>query len=492
MSKPINLLSLVQAKISLSDTAFENFKNHHHLKFRPGEIDDLASFINYLTDNRCSITNFDNFVIGYEIPQIGKEFDLLRFGNEYIINIELKRTSSEEKIKKQLTRNNYYLGFTGLNTHHYMYLSESCSLLKLSDSGEIEKIEIAELVILLKEQVYSQEQNFDYFFNPANYLVSPFNSTEKFLSGEYFLTLQQEEVSNIIVSHLTEHSKSGFISLTGRAGTGKSLLAYHVAKIALKAGKKVLVLHCGILNAGHTGLISNGWNVEPIRTYTRLKISDYDLVVIDEAQRLRIEQFEHISNEVATSETSLCIFSFDKLQTLATHEDRLDIESRVSILGPTSSHSLSEKIRSNKEIADFIDMLFNKNKNYEIRGGKNIYLKYFSTNDAASDYLNSLEKEEWQLLRFTPSRFNVEHHETYFRHDTPTSHEIIGQEFDNVAVVIDELFSYHSSGQLVYSGESYYHPRKMLFQNITRARKKLLIVIINNEDLLERCVAILR
>ena len=366
MSKPINLLSLVQAKNTLSDSAFENFKSHYLLEFRDGEIDDLSLLITGLTESGCLIPDFDNFVVGYKIPQIGKEFDLLRFGHEHIINIELKRTSDEEKIKKQLIRNKYYLSFAGLKTYHYTYLSESGLLFKLCDSSEIKRVEITELTTLLKEQVLSQEQNFDDFFNPASYLVSPFNSTERFLAGEYFLTHQQEEVSDVIYGHLVENSESGFISLTGGAGTGKTLLAYHVAKTALESGKKVLVIHCGMLNTGHNRLITDGWDIAQIRDYETRNISDYDLVVIDEAQRLYISQFKNIAHEVVYNH-KLCIFSFDKLQTLATHEDRLDIESRISTLEPISSHSLSEKIRSNKEIADLIDMLFDKNRNYIIR-----------------------------------------------------------------------------------------------------------------------------
>lgn len=490
MSKPINLLSLVQAKRNLSSVVFENFKKHYHLKFRSEEVDDLTSLVSNLINNGCSIYDLENFFVGYEIPQIAKEFDLLRFGSEYIINIELKRTSDEERVEKQLTRNNYYLSFVGKKTYHYTYLSESETFFKLSRPGEIERVEITELVKLIQDQISSEVRDIDSLFQPTNYLVSPFNSTEHFLDGEYFLTNQQEEAADIMLNHMSTHVGPGFISLTGGAGTGKSLLAYHVAKMALKVGKSVLIVHCGILNHGHNMLISRGWQVQPIRMYGNLKVSHYDLVIIDEAQRLYEPQFIHLSEEIKSCK-ALCIFSFDKLQTLATFEDRWDIESRVSMLNPISSHSLSEKIRSNKEIADFIDMLFNKNKNYEIRGGKNINLKYFSTNESARDYLENLDKNEWQSLRFTPSRFNVEHHEAYFRYDTPTSHTIIGQEFDNVVVVIDELFTYHTNGQLNYSGQSYYHPRKMLFQNITRARKKLLVVIINNQELLERCMQIL-
>jgi len=53
-------------------------------------------------------------------------------------------------------------------------------------------------------------------------------------------------------------------------------------------------------------------------------------------------------------------------------------------------------------------------------------------------------------------------------------------------------FSYAEDGKLVYNGGAYYHPVKMLFQNITRARKRLNVVIIDNEVLLNRCISILR
>ncbi|RZH99422.1 ATP-binding protein, partial [Staphylococcus condimenti] len=59
---------------------------------------------------------------------------------------------------------------------------------------------------------------------------------------------------------------------------------------------------------------------------------------------------------------------------------------------------------------------------------------------------------------------------------------IIGQEFNKVAVILDEGFQY-KNGYLGYYGEYYYNPRQMLFQNLTRAREKIKIIIINNIDL---------
>ncbi|HDR0795231.1 TPA: hypothetical protein QB016_001610, partial [Pasteurella multocida] len=78
----------------------------------------------------------------------------------------------------------------------------------------------------ISEVISSQEendvQNIDKYFSPSRYLVSPFNSVDKFLNSEYFLTQNQEgikkEISNIINLHNKEPI---FISLTGSAGTGK-------------------------------------------------------------------------------------------------------------------------------------------------------------------------------------------------------------------------------------------------------------------------------
>jgi len=72
-----------------------------------------------------------------------------------------------------------------------------------------------------------------------------------------------------------------------------------------------------------------------------------------------------------------------------------------------------------------------------------------------------------------------------------TSHRVIGQEFDNVVITIDQFFSYNKDGELIYRGGSYYEPVKMLFQNITRTRKRLSVVIIDNSEILDRCISVL-
>ncbi|NIG22402.1 hypothetical protein F3J37_27575 [Pantoea sp. Al-1710] len=196
--------------------------------------------------------------------------------------------------------------------------------------------------------------------------------------------------------------------------------------------------------------------------------------------------------DFVTSNAKSCIFSYDKMQTLATWEERTNIDGRINAISNIKTFSLSEKIRTNKEIANFIKMLFNNKRTFELVSSGNIEINYFHNLDDARGYLYSLDSGSWEVLRFTPSQYDKEHHDKYANVYNKTSHRVIGQEFDNVAVTIDEYFEYDSDGRLVFKGRSYYYPLKMLFQNITRARKKLNPVIINNQVLLNRCLSILK
>ena len=139
------------------------------------------------------------------------------------------------------------------------------------------------------------------------------------------------------------------------------------------------------------------------------------------------------------------------------------------------------KIYAHKKLGNFRKIINNDN----------IEFSYFKHIEDAKDYINSIDTREWEMLRFTPSQYNNEHHEQYSEISCETSHKIIGQEFDSVVVMIDKFFSYNE-GELIYRGKTYYDSVKMLFQNITRTRKRLKLVIIDNEELLNRCVFILK
>lgn len=491
MCKRVNIKSLLQAKDTLQKEGFECFLEHYDIKIKDAELEDLRSLIHMLGKSGCGVGALGGFYVGYTIPQIGKEFDLLRFGKDVVLNIEIKNKSTEDKIRKQLVRNKYYLGFIGRKIYAFTYVSESQEIYFLNDDEQLEKTKIEFFLELLTQQVLDDIEDPNKLFNPSDYLVSPFNSTSKFLSGEYFLTKQQESIKNEVTDLLLLSSEAKFISIIGSAGTGKTLLTYDIAKDAILNKKKTLIIHCGLLNYGHTLLIQNGWVIAPIKSYRDHDFTGYDLIVIDEAQRIYPDQLEAII-EKAKLAKSCCIFSHDKLQTLAGWEERRDVSGKIASISSITEYKLSEKIRTNKEIAAFMKMLFSRNRSLPIQSNGNIEINYFGTNEDAKNYLDGLDGGKWEILRFTPSQYKNEHHEKYSKEFSKTSHKVIGQEFDGVVVTVDQFFSYDGNGNLIYKGNAYYDPPKMLFQNITRARNKLNIVIIGNPELLSRCITILK
>lgn len=284
---------------------------------------------------------------------------------------------------------------------------------------------------------------------------------------------------------------SAFISLTGGPGTGKTLLTYDIVK-SVRNSLRTVIVHCGQLNDGHLRLKQLGWNIVSIRDFKDYDFTTIDLVVVDETQRIYEHQLDKLIKDAASTNTH-CLFSYDKQQTLHSSESRMDLESKIAAIRNSTQYKLSEKIRTNKEIANFIKALFNnKRNNISVSNCGNIDFDYFTDSSNVKNYLSLIASEGWEVLRLTPSRFNNEHHESYSQIHSQNSHRVIGQEFDNVAVVIDEYFSYDPSGLLTYNSRTYYDSVKMLFQNITRTRKKLKLIIIGNQQVLNRCLSVLK
>lgn len=482
---------MVQAHASLAPPMFDDFLARHNIKVRPAEIEDLKKLIFALYDSLNNDGVFDAFYVGYTIPQIGKEFDLLRFGGRYIVNIELKSTCSEEKVKDQLVRNKYYLACIDKYVYYFAYVSDVATLYYLQDDGCLVRVDMIHLRDLLASQDVNRSENVDNLFNPSDYLVSPFNSTQKFLKNEYFLTHQQEEIRSKVLQHLVGPDLVKFVSVVGSAGTGKTLLVYDISKQLSRVKKNHLIIHCGQLNEGQVELRKNGWDIIPIKGYASYDLAKYDLVIVDEAQRIYVRQLKDIIAKVEAVGGS-CIFSYDRLQTLANWEEKSNIDAEINGIKNLVVHKLSEKIRTNKEIANFIKVLFNSKRNLALLNADNIEISYFSNQDDAKGYLATLDKCGWEVLRFTPSQYGNEYHEQYCATSKKTSHQVIGQEFDGVAIMIDQYFSYDGNGDLCYKAKVYYNMTKMLFQNITRARKRLNVIIINNKDVLGRCLSVLQ
>lgn len=235
--KSVNLKSLIEI-YELNNgkfpQAYINFlgSKDYQLTVKQKELCPLISLLKILSGKPHSLhTNlFNYFYVGYEIPQIGKEFDLLRINNCSVLNIEYKREFSE-KITNQLKRNQYYLKFLNKEMYLYTYVEKDNTLYTLNSKKELIQTtldNLANVIELQCEQGNFFENNLNELFDPCNYLISPFRKTPEFLNNEYFLTKEQEEIEHYIKKDISANYK--YFVITGDAGSDKTLLTYHLAK----------------------------------------------------------------------------------------------------------------------------------------------------------------------------------------------------------------------------------------------------------------------
>lgn len=479
---PINLISLRQAYDacqSRDPELFHAYLDTFGIKLRKGqEREDVMRFVDWVK-GEVDPGALNDFYIGYVIPRISKEFDLLRIGANYILNIEIKHIGPFERIEKQLRQNRYYLLALKPGVRIFSFIASTGELYAIDErSDEVWPATEEELLRAIREQEVEKVEELDRLFSPKQYLVSPLSSPEKFINQHYFLTNHQAEIKKAVLrSFAGPDIKCALIS--GTAGTGKTLLVYDIAHhYRRQHGREVHVVHCGRLSEGHLYLKKQDWNIHEIRDCeTALREADRSggLVVFDEAQRIRREKMIDIFERMPAVNAKF-IFSYDPKQYISNAENRGELFSRLKV--PHVSHTLKTTIRTNREIASFIDKLLDAarlNHDPHLRY-RNIRLQYFDDPEALRKFLRHLaDREGWEVLAADRS-----------------VQDIIGLEFDRVAVVIDERFHYRN-GRLHSSGSpAEYQLHQALFQQMTRTREELFIVIYRNLEVLKRCLEILR
>ncbi|MGE7885395.1 ATP-binding protein [Bacillus sp. NPDC094077] len=485
----INLMSLINAKKDLSQNTFETYLKKFEVSIKSSEFEDITKLVEGIKSTTKKRIIFSNYYVGFTIKQIGKEFDLLRFGTNYHINIELKRTSTKEKILKQLIKNKYYLNSLETDALNFTYVSSEDKLYFLEEDDSLVESDFKFLVGKIAHQDILEFDDVNQLFDPSNYLISPFNSTEKFINNQYFLTQQQESIKGQL-SKLYSSSQSKLFAIEGSAGTGKTLLVYDIAKQYINAGKNVSLIHCGNLNVGHSKLIYNhSWNIRPIKKYEKLLLEQTDLIIVDESQRIRKDQLEEII-EYANNNQVTCIFSLDPKQCLKKEEIRNKIHEDLYRI-VDKKFDLTKKIRTNPEISAFIKNLFSRSDRTSRQNYENIEIQYFSNIDEAKSFVTSLKFKGWISINYTTKIYGADSINRMNVHADENAHSVIGQEFDNVIAVIGDSFYYNSDGKLVGDRNAFYPPTKMLYQILTRTRKKLCLVIVDNEEILKECLELL-
>lgn len=450
-----------------------------YMPLKENEIEDLKSLISVLA---LSYKDFEGFFLGYKVPYIGHEMDLLKVNDYAILNIELKSQSEFAKINKQQKYNYFYLKTLNKHVDIITYNKHEEGFYKFcqetEESMEISIGEVREKICGFAEEKFFSE--IDYLFKPSNFLISPFDDTAQFLERNYYLTAEQEKIKKEIIDH------NGTIAIIeGRPGTGKSLLLYDIAR-TLKRDFRILMIHCALLNEGHDAMNEENWDIKSAHkkwVYNEVNYEEKDYIFIDESHRFYPDQLKYVL-DIAIQKNIKVITAIDPLQYLRDNENDFNNLEQLKSYSDAYYRKIGNKIRSNPEIASFVKSIINLKNKPEYKY-ENISIEYLSNEDDWTSYLQSLQKKGWTYLPFTKSKDDISYHKYCSANHDLNTHRIIGQEFNKVAVILDEGFQY-KSGYLGYYGMYYYNPRQMLFQNLTRAREKIKIIIINNIDLYKK------
>ncbi|MBE5996974.1 MAG: ATP-binding protein [Lachnospiraceae bacterium] len=459
------------------------------------EIESLRLLVDALIAAGVSISECDGFFYSFDIPQIGKEFDLLKFTDKICLNIELKSTPvPREQILSQLLRNRHYLSHLGKRLALYTVVTNSAACFKLSLNDDLEEVSIGEVASAIRKVKTGFLEHVDNLFRASDYLVSPLNTPSRFIQGEYFLTQAQEQIKKNLLKGIDGTFTGAFFHITGKNGTGKTLLLYDIAKTLSKNGKTVIV-HCGRLLSAQVKICAEIENLSIISSSQILNEEDslehYMYILVDESQRIFADPFDAICKSVREND-QICIFSSDPEQMLTETEIRNDIVAKINALPPEETFVLSEKIRMNRELQSFIMCL------KDLKHRPKVPMDYYNVDIS---YANSTQEAQFLLEYYRGKGFtfinctNPEYEPSPFSEyseDFDTLH-VIGQEFDRVVMLLDHSFYYDCEDKLQgipYPDPNYLYPN-LFYQGVTRVRERLALIIVKAPELFEKVVSII-
>lgn len=510
--KPVNLQNLVIANKNLSSNLRDKLFNTWGVAPKPDELVSLE----YMIKQLHSLDPHENLKVtrvlggcyfGFIIPRISKELDCLWIGEKTIVNVELKSQDvGHDKIEKQLRQNSYYLRHLSKTTLLYTCDTSNGNCYSLDATRNLVSVtfqDIANAICLVHDEPLFADE-IEKLFPPEKFLVSPFNSTDDFIKEHYFLTDHQNVIKDEVIKFVNDSAKGCFYAIYGGPGTGKTLLIYDIARSLTSDGKKVIIGHAGSLNGGHAILNNNGWTIHQTRDLLKLNqntsaadlfspddfsLADTaDVYIIDEAQRCY--NLDVISHAVA-KEGKKCIISLDPGQLMRDEELRYDNANKINLLVGSNFSTLSNNIRTNLYVYNFVKALFEKKKTVQSGMKDYVEVTYCQTLQEVRITQELLKSQGYEIPIFTPKSYGKEEYQDWFPPTGNSAHSVIGQEFDKVAAVISPNLHYDSNGMLI-SGKSYYYNEwRMLYQILSRARSSIHLIVYNNPTILERCMALM-
>ena len=215
----------------------------YFLKIKEWELNSMKGLVKQLEGHMKEVYAL-RFFYSFQIPKLGKEFDLLQIKEDQILNLELKSgIVSDEAIRKQLIQNRYYLSVFGRTIRSYTYISSQDRLVRLTNHDHIVEADWEQLCQDLQQESADYCGDIENLFQADLYLISPITEAGRFLRKEYFLTSQQRDIERQILKGIRQ-KHTGYYWFIGLPGTGKTLLLYDLA-MKLSGRQKVCLIHCG-------------------------------------------------------------------------------------------------------------------------------------------------------------------------------------------------------------------------------------------------------
>lgn len=428
-------------------------------KFDENDIKSMLKISNYLDkDNRVG------FNISYIISRLEKEFDLVKIGNEIIVDIELKLTKKDiEQCKK-----NYKLfkqHYDGYDINIICYECESNNLyIYDNNSKKLEQYNYEKLNNILSKIINFKMLDINININSI-YMNPTF-----FFEQKYELSNSQNITKGKIMNGLDNDSKK-IILVCGRAGTGKTLLALDLLEEFKTRGKDVVYLTPFKINSIISSELIRKYGMKTVKQFLTDN-QNFDYAIIDEAQRLKYSDIEVLEERI--NKRAILIGDINQ---------NIDSESCFEELYYDRSnneiYNMNQVIRTDDTFDLFAKRILGISTNgvkRKVFDRSKIQIEMFS-----EDGLNSLEEyvllEPAKSLYFNDCRTECDKKNCYLlasrciRKSVP--YNVIGKEYDKVAILF-------CSGITIKNGEitsikkvCYGNLKKQIYSIITRCTQSL-------------------
>lgn len=451
----------------------------HFLRLREWELDSMRALVKQLELHMQKVSAL-RFFYSFQIPRLGKEFDLIQIKDEHIVNIELKSGAvSDEMIKKQLIQNRYYLSVLTRPIYSYTYISSENRLVRLTNHDHIVEADWESLCDILGRDSRDYQGDIEELFKAEYYLISPLTDPVKFLNKEYFLTSQQRDIRRQILRKIrAEHS--GYFLFTGLPGTGKTLLLYDIA-MGLSDRRKVCMIHCSeagkkweILHErlhridflSDSRLLDDG--IDVIHDGKDI-FAEYSAVLVDEAHLLSVEKLRFI---LRCAGDRPVIFSSDSEDMISPYElDRGNLHVIEGLPG-IQIFRLTNRIRTNAELSSFIQNIMHISAGRRLKEYPHIEVVYANDDGEAANLLEDYRGRGYW--------YKADGGNSYGSRNVEPSGGV-----DSLVVVMDDHYYYDEEGylrSLEAKDKANVFNVRSLFHYLNQAKEILAIVVKGNPE----------